>query len=59
MEKTIKIQNCGITFNAYNEKDFNSALMTIDGEQKYFSAKTPNELLNKISSYLLSLCKHS
>ena len=59
MEKNIKIENCGITFNAYNEDVFNFALMEINGEQKVFSAETPKELLNKISSFLLKLCEIS
>lgn len=59
MEKNIKIENCGITFNAYDEGFFNAALMEINGEQKFFSADTPKELLNKISSFLLNLCELS
>lgn len=55
MGKRISIEKCNITFHAYNAENFNAALMTVNGEQKYFSSGTKQGLLNKITSYLLNL----
>lgn len=55
MEKRISIEKCKITFHAYNEENFNSAIMKINGEQKFFLSSTKQGLLNKIASYLLNL----
>ena len=55
MEKRISIEKCDITFHTYNTEMQNAALMTINGEQKYFLSGTKQGLLNKIASYLLNL----
>lgn len=52
MEISIKIEG-GISLNVNG--DFSAALLWIDGEEKYFCADTPRQLLAKIGKYILSL----
>ena len=51
MEKSFKIEG-GISLNVNG--DFSAAYLTINGEEKYFCADTPQELIEKLGNYLLT-----
>lgn len=55
MEKRIKIEEGSITFCAYGDISFNAAELTINGEQKYFCADNPKQLMDKIAKYIMDI----
>lgn len=52
MERRISIKG-GITFCAYGVESMNTALLEIDGKNKYFTADTKELLMKKIVEHLI------